>query len=67
MHPEHICVSKELHETPVPNWKLMYSIESGDGTSVREYLAKSPVPGRMYQLRIVEYAAGSFGTYSVTR
>ncbi len=50
-----------------PNWQLVYSIEAADGTSVREYQAKSPVPGRMYQMRVCEDASGSYGSYSITR
>lgn len=56
-----------MHEPKSPNWKLMYAIEAADGTYVREYLSKTPLPGRMCQLRIVENALGSFGTYRFTR
>ncbi len=56
-----------MHEPKTPIWKLVYSIESADGSSVREYQAKSPEPGRMFQMRVCEDDSGSSGSYSITR
>ncbi len=55
------------HPFFVPTWKLVRVVKAANGTSVCEYQAKSPVPGRMYQMRVCEDASGSYGSYSITR
>ncbi len=51
-----------MHEAKTPIWKLVYSIESANGSSVREYETARPYHGRMFQYRIREDAAGSYGS-----
>lgn len=45
-----------------PAWKLVRSIESADGSSVREYETARPYHGRMFQYRIREDVTGSYGS-----
>ena len=51
-----------MHEPKGPTWQLVYSIESANGSSVREYETARPYHGRMFQYHIREDATGSYGS-----